>query len=145
MGLWCVSCFVLAPEGTAQCVTCLLIHTYAKRGLIWIVYIAPLASLASLARCARSTTEAQFGISWRARNLIQQIKNNRYNRQTFHRLCIPIVYSSIALLGLVHHLGSSCTVLYRLGAILGSLDAVLNASRLPKTFPRSFHKALPIH
>ena len=70
----------------------------------------------SLARCARPTTEAQFGISWRARDLIKQIKNNKYNRQTLHRLCIPIVYLSTALLGLLEQ---------PLGAILGRINIIL--------------------
>jgi hypothetical protein len=161
VGLWCVlSCFVLAPEGAAQCVTSLLVHIYiyVKRGLIWIVYIAPLASLASLARSLRSPNDRST--VWDLLESERPYKTNQKQQVQSpdvppplhpHSLLIdrpfgPLGTASWGHLGpYKHHLGSSCTVLYRLGAILGSLDAVLNASRLAKTFPRSFHKASPRH
>ena len=44
------------------------------------------------------------------------MKNSNYNRPTVHRLRIPIIYSSIALLGLLEQ---------SLGAILGRFNTIL--------------------
>ena len=161
MGLCCVpSCFVLAPEGAAQCVTSLLVHVfvYAKRGLIWIVYIAPLASLASLARSLRSPndgttvwdlleSEKHYKI-----NLNQQLQSpDRPPSAHPHNLFFDRPFWA----SWNSHLGPSWAVLSPSWAVLhrrepswrhfGQSCAVLNASRLPKTFPRSFHKASPRH